>query len=275
MKPDIIGSFDEVAGRYDSSEAIFSGPIADRLVQVAGVGPGDRVLDVGCGTGSVLLRAAAAALPGGHVTGVDLSERMLDIARERARAAELANVTVVRGDAEDPPCGAGGFDKVIGSLVFFLLPHPEQAVRRWLNVLRPGGMIAFSWNVGEDAVWASAYEIADGYVPSGCPRFAQMLWHWPLTSAGELERMLAECGYADIRTVTEGLRLRYPSPASWWDSGWTHARRICWQHIPDDQLPAARADVLAALDGARDPADGSITRTVRFGWTTGIKTARV
>jgi ubiquinone/menaquinone biosynthesis C-methylase UbiE len=268
VKPEIASNFEQVAGSYDSTEAIFSGPIADRLVEVARIGPGDRVLDVGCGTGAALLRAAVAVVPGGRVTGVDLSDRMLDVARARAAVAGLDNVTLMPGDAEDPPGADDTFDAVISSLVFYLLPHPEQAARRWLPLLRPGGMIAFSWNVAEDPDWVPVLAAADSYVPPGLPRFVEMLRHWPLGSVPELEETLAGCGYTDISTVTDGVPSRYPSPADWWDSGWTRARRISWQHIPSDRLPTARADVLNLLDRLRDPDDGSVTRTATFGWTT-------
>jgi ubiquinone/menaquinone biosynthesis C-methylase UbiE len=266
----VVGNFERVAGTYDGNEAVFSGPIADRLIQVSGIRPGDRVLDVGCGTGSALVRAAAAARPGGEVTGVDFSPAMLAVARDRAERAGLDGIELVVGDAEDPPdppCGEGSFDRVIASLVFFLLPHPAGAARRWLDLLRPGGTVTLSWNVSEDPAWAPVLAVADRHVPPGFPRFGQLVRHWPLGSVAELERMLAECGYTDITTVTEDIRSRYPSPVAWWEFSWSRACRISWQHIPADRLPAVRAEVLALLDRQRDPADGSVTRTIRFGWT--------
>jgi ubiquinone/menaquinone biosynthesis C-methylase UbiE len=266
MKPEVTENFERVAGAYDATEDIFSGPIADRLIQVSGVAPGERVLDVGCGTGAVLLRAAAAVTPGGHVTGLDLSPRMLSAAAARVGAAGLANVTFVEGDAEDPPL-AGGFDKVLLSLVFYLLPDPRRAVSRWLRLLRPGGAIAFSWHVAEDPVWVPVFAAVERYIPPGCPRFTEMLRHWPLGSVAELEQMLSDLGYVDIWTVTEPMPSRSPSPVAWWEAGWTRARRIAWQHIPENQIPAARAEVLGQLNEIRDPADGSVTRTAEFGWT--------
>jgi len=261
VKRGVARNFDQVAGQYDGTEEIFAGPVAARLIQQAGVGPGDRVLDVGCGTGTALLHAAAAALPGGQVIGIDLSHGMLAVALARTGDAE---------DPPDPPCAPASFDKVIASLLVYLLPRPQQAARRWLPLLRPGGRLAFSWQVAEDPRWEPALTAADSYVPPGHPKFTDMLRHWPLTSVPETEDMLAHCGYTGIATATGDLPMRYPSPAAWWDSGWSRARRISWQHIPSRSRPAARTEVLDLLDALRAP-DGSITRTPRYGWTTALR----
>jgi hypothetical protein len=127
--------------------------------------------------------------------------------------------------------------------------------------------MTLSWNVSDDPAWTPVLATADRHVPPGFPRFGQLVRHWPLGSVAELERLLADCGYTDITTVTEDIPCRYPSPAAWWDFSWSRACRISWQHIPEDRLPAVRAEVLALLDRQRDPADGSVTRTIRFGWT--------
>jgi hypothetical protein len=135
-------------------------------------------------------------------------------------------------------------------------------------------MLTVSWQVSEDPDWADALAAADAHVPDGFPKFTQMLRHWPLTSVRELEAMLSGLGYEDVITVTGTVPMRYPSPAAWWESGWTRARRISWQHIPEGQRPAARSEVLGLLEGLRDPADGSITRASRYGWTTARRAAR-
>lgn len=264
-------NFDAVAGHYDDTEEIFSAPVADRLVHTAALQPGEHVLDLGCGTGVVLLRAARVVLPGGQVTGIDLSREMLTHALIRAGDAGLDNIQLVLGDAENPPCADGIFDAMLASLVFYLLPDPRKAARRWLDVLKPGGRIALSWQLAEDPAWAPALDTADSYVRGGAPKFGQLLRHWPLTSVADLESMLTGCGYTHVTTSTEDLPMRYPSPEAWWDSGWARARRISWQHIPRRKLPAAKNDVLRLLAPLRDPADSTITRTPRYAWTTARK----
>src|ERR1700687_485784 len=94
-----VGTFEEAAPRYDSSGVQLAGPIADRLVSLAGLRPGDQVLDAGCGAGAVTIRSAHAVLPGGQVIGVDLADGMLRRTAAEAAGRGLDNVTVRRGNA--------------------------------------------------------------------------------------------------------------------------------------------------------------------------------
>src|SRR5271165_1353761 len=115
-------------------------PPAAQLVRHAGVGSGQRVLDVGCGTGVV---AVTAALRGAEVTGLDLTPALLERARENARIAGVA-VEWLEGDAESLPFADGSFDAVLSQFGHMFAPRPEVAIAEMLRVLKPGGTIAFS-----------------------------------------------------------------------------------------------------------------------------------
>jgi SAM-dependent methyltransferase len=115
-------------------------PQAARLVRHAGVRAGQRVLDVGCGTGVV---AITAARRGALVTGLDLTPPLLEQARENSR---VSGVTVewLEGDAESLPFEDAAFDVVLSQFGHMFAPRPEVAVVEMLRVLKPGGTIAFS-----------------------------------------------------------------------------------------------------------------------------------
>lgn len=99
--------------------------------------PSSDVLDLGCGTGtlSVLL-----AEEGYHVQGVDLAPRMVAAATAKASAAGVF-VTFEQGDASAPPGKTATYDVVLSRHVLWALPHPADAVRRWVHLLRPGGRL--------------------------------------------------------------------------------------------------------------------------------------
>jgi SAM-dependent methyltransferase len=113
---------------------------AGRLVRLADIRPGDRVLDVACGTGVV---AVTAARRGATVTGLDLTPQLLDVARDNAQTAGV-DVDWHEGDAERLPFPADGFDVVVSQFGHIFAPQPDVALGEMLRVLKPGGTIAFS-----------------------------------------------------------------------------------------------------------------------------------
>ena len=142
-------------------------PHAARLVRHSGMRKGDRVLDVGCGTGVVSITAARL---GAHATGLDLTPELLERARENARISEVA-IEFHEGDVESLPFGNESFDVVLSQFGHMFAPRPEVAVSEMLRVLKPNGAIAFStWPpelyVGRSSALISAYLPAQAGVPS-------------------------------------------------------------------------------------------------------------
>ncbi len=113
---------------------------AARLVRFAGVKPGDRVLDVGSGTGVV---AITAARHGARVTGSDLTPALLEFARENAHIAGV-EIDWREADVEHLPFEDAQFDVVTSQFGHMFAPRPEVAIGEMLRVLAPGGTLAFS-----------------------------------------------------------------------------------------------------------------------------------
>jgi SAM-dependent methyltransferase len=123
-------------------QAGFFGGFTERLLVDAGIGPGMRVLDVGCGVGDVSLLVASLVRPEGAVLGVDSDPLALGHARERVSAMGLTNVDFVEGDIRDLAFDEP-FDAAVGRLVLMYLADPAATLRRIAALLRPGGIIAF------------------------------------------------------------------------------------------------------------------------------------
>ena len=115
-------------------------PVSERLVDVADIPAGSRVLDVAGGSGNTALAAARA---GALVTSLDYVPELLVRAAERSRAEGLP-IELVEGDAEDLPFADASFDAVISVVGVMFAPNQERAAAELLRVSRPGGKIALA-----------------------------------------------------------------------------------------------------------------------------------
>ena len=110
---------------------------------------GMRLLDVGCGPGSITLGIAAAVAPG-EVIGVDMSEAVLEQARAAAYEAGIGNVTFQQANATALPYEDDSFDAVFAHTLLEHIPHPHNALQEMRRVLKPGGLIGL-----RDCDWCS------------------------------------------------------------------------------------------------------------------------
>jgi len=143
------------------------------LIAQASLAPGDRVLDVACGTGLVALAAAKTIGPRGSVLGIDLSATMVDAAQRRAHEAQASNATFARMDAEKLDLPDAVFDVVLCALGLMYVPDSRLAVREMHRVLRPGGrMVLAVWGERSRCGWSPLFPIVDAEVASEvCPLF--------------------------------------------------------------------------------------------------------
>jgi len=128
------------AERYDRMTRSFG----ERIIEAAAPGPGEQVLDIGCGNGAVALAVSALVAPGGSVMGLDVSGPMLAYARRRAEQARIASVSFRQGDAQVYPLPRAGFDAVVSRFGVMFFDDPVAAFANIGRALRPGGRIAFT-----------------------------------------------------------------------------------------------------------------------------------
>ncbi|WP_052433961.1 class I SAM-dependent methyltransferase [Streptacidiphilus melanogenes] len=253
----IAEGFDLVADTYGTVDGEFFQANGARLVEHAGLRPGDRVLDLGCGRGAVLFAAATAVGPDGYVAGLDLSPGMAHATAADIARRGLRNVTARVGDAEDPGFPSGSFEAVLAGLMMFITPDPAAALRAAHHILVPGGRFAMSsWGALTDPRWTRPLDAAlaflDDPVSASSPRQGARGGHPAFDSRESIADLFHACGYAEVRTVEETSVRVIGSGEEWWRSQWSTGRRIWLEKIPTDRRAAAKAAALDALDELRD-----------------------
>lgn len=197
--------WDKAADAYEQFWQDQLAPAHDRLMQLAAIQPGDRVLDVACGTGLVTFRAAELAGPSGEIMATDISERMVARLLEDASARGLSNLTAARMDAEALDVPDASYDVALCALGLMYLPDPVIGLRAMLRALRPGGRaVAAVWGARRNCGWAEIFPIVDSRVQSDvCPMFFQ------LGTADRLVQAFEAAGFTSVMSERISTKLHY------------------------------------------------------------------
>ncbi|MFF3623216.1 class I SAM-dependent methyltransferase [Streptomyces sp. NPDC002467] len=154
------------AAHHDRWNAVNAG-FDEPLLAAASIGPGERVLDIGCGAGATT-RLAARAAEQGHAMGLDLSGPMLDQARTVAAAEGIANISFTHGDAQVHDLPRAAFDVAMSRFGVMFFSDPAAAFANIAAALRPGGRIAFLSAAGpEGNEWLTALTGLKDILPIG------------------------------------------------------------------------------------------------------------
>ena len=224
-------------------------PAQAALLAMAALEPGQRVLDVACGTALVSLAAARSVGPSGSALGVDLSGRMVDAARRRAAEQAVSNVAFERMDAETLILPDASFEVALCALGLMYAPDPERAVGEMLRVLRPGGRLVIAvWGERSRCGWAPVLEIVDAEVTSEvCPLFFR------LGQADVLARACADAGLTLVEERRIRTTLAYASGDEACDAAFIGGpMAMAWAHFDPSTRERARARYLASIEPWRD-----------------------
>jgi ubiquinone/menaquinone biosynthesis C-methylase UbiE len=258
----VVVAFEEAAAAYDRVGVDFFGPFGEELVRRAGIRPGERVLDVGCGRGAVLFPAARAVGPDGHVIGTDAAPSMVELTRAEAARHGFDHVTVDVGDAQDPAVPAGSVDVVTAGLVLFMLADPHAALRAYGRILRPGGRLALSTFASMDPDLGRAMRAMARHLPADAtppPAVDPMFGSTEATVAA-----VADAGFRDITCTEFSVESRFTDKEHWLAWCWSHGARAILRQIPAERLAAATTDAFEVMWGDRKPGgDLTMTTTIR------------
>jgi ubiquinone/menaquinone biosynthesis C-methylase UbiE len=212
---------------------------ATALLDAAELHPGDRVLDVACGTGVVTRLAAERVGPDGAAAGLDVNPAMLAVARSVPSSG--AAIEWHEATAESLPLADGGFDVVLSSLGLQFVPDKASALREMQRVLAPDGQLAIATVGPTPPLFAILEQALARHVNPEAAGFMRAVFS--LHEPQELEKLMSGAGFRDVEVQSKALSVALPEPAA-----------FLWQYVHSTPLaaPVAQMDDVGRAALERD-----------------------
>jgi SAM-dependent methyltransferase len=227
-------------------------PLLERLTEScvarAGLGPGERALDLATGTGVGAFAAARAVGPTGAVTGLDVSEQMVALAASRVASAGVDHVAFRRSDMETTGAADGAFDAVTCAFGLMFAAERAAAFAEIARVTAPGGRVSVCvWGRRAACGFAEVFPIVDAHVDSEvCPLF------FSLGVPGALTASFARAGLTEIVEESVPVTLSWASAdeacTAMLEGG---AVALAWKRFSAETRAVVRAQYLASLEPFR------------------------
>ena len=209
-------AYNAAADFYDASPLSFWNYFGRRTIECLSLPIGSRVLDVCCGAGASALPAAELTGPTGKVVGVDLSEKLLDLARAKATQRSLTNIDFGLGDMLALRFPSESFDAIVCVFGIFFVPDMEMAVRELWRCIRPGGQLAVTtwgrpnlFEPANSAFWQSIQDVRPDLYKGFNP--------WDrISDPVDLEKILNAGSVESPKIIAENRLHPINSPEDWW-----------------------------------------------------------
>ncbi len=207
--------YNAAADHFDARPLAFWDRHGRRAVELAALGRGERVLDVGCGTGTSALPAAEAVGPDGVVLGIDVADAMLERARDKASARGIHNASFRNADMTASGEADRSYDAVLSVFALFFTPDMERQAGELWRMVRPGGRLVVTvWGPRALEPGATVFGEELHRVRPDLPPLARP-WE-RLTDADNLRRLMAEATGVDPEIVPVSNLQPLSGPADWW-----------------------------------------------------------
>lgn len=249
------GVFDRAAKTYDSHGPRFFSILGRRLVEVAGVTPGTKVLDVAAGRGAVLFAALDRVGPGGNVVGIDLAENMVIETTAEIERTGRRNAKMLQMSADQLDFPNDSFDFVLCGFGLWFFPRPEHSLQEMLRVLKPGGCLALTTWAKDSPflVWVRR-EIAAS-LPAEAPAPNKKMASPTFNAPEKIHAALRQAGFSDIDVGMEEHDFVYSNDEDWWLSLWSHGIRSRFENLDVTALEKLKSEMIQKVQFMKQ-ADG-------------------
>ena len=235
--------------KWKAKSAAMGQDVTRALVEYAQPTPGMQVLDLASGMGEPAISLALRVGPQGHVTALDLSADLLEVAAQRAQERGLANLTTKQADAHSLPFPDNSFVLATSRFGVMFFRDPELAFHELLRVLRPHARACFlAWGPSDQPYWATTIGVVHRAVggpllPSGADPFR-------FADPGSLSRTMQAAGFREVTAESRTIPWTWPGPV---EEIWEQFRTtsvICrplLERVPEGVWPKIHEEVHAAI----------------------------
>lgn len=208
-------TYNAAADCFDDSPLAFWAKYGRKTVERLSLPVGARVLDVACGSGASAIPVGEIVGPAGKVTGIDISENMLELARSKARELGLCNTEFIVEDMSELPFSDESFDAVVCVFGVFFIPDMEKLVGELWRVIKPGGKLSVTtW--GRD-FFEPAYGYWKSVIKEVTPELYSAFNPWDrISEPGSLMKLMEEAGTTNIEVVNEEGKQELTCSEDWW-----------------------------------------------------------
>jgi ubiquinone/menaquinone biosynthesis C-methylase UbiE len=240
-KKQIAEVFDKSAATYDHVGPRFFSHFGRRMVEVAQIPSGSKILDVATGRGAVLFPAAESIGTKGHVIGIDISEKMVqETAKGLVQRKMMPYVEVHQMDAEQLQFPDESFDFVLCGFAIFFFPQLSLAMSEFRRVLKSNGRICITtFEQYFYQQWGWFFEIADTFLPTEPENHSDADIDSPAEPVFDtpegLKAILDEAGFEDIQILTDSATFVYASEEEFWSTLWSHGVRRTLERIEQEK----------------------------------------
>ncbi len=222
-------------------------PLGRRLVELAQIPAGARVLDVASGRGAILFPLAEVVGPHGEVIGVDISPGMVRETGAEITRRGLRNVQIRQMDAEALDFPDETFDCVLCGFALQFFPHLDRGLAEFRRVLKRQGRVAVSTWGADDERWSWYKELRAAYQAN------VRLQSQSFEQSEMIEDMLSAAGFGDIESLLEPFDWVCSRPEEWWDAQWSMSSRAGLEKLAGRALEQFKADVFRNMGALRQP----------------------
>jgi ubiquinone/menaquinone biosynthesis C-methylase UbiE len=199
--------WDKASGYYETYWQKQLYPAQQKLLELANIKAGNKIIDIACGTGLVSFPAAELAGEKGFVLANDISDKMVETGTAIAKERNFFNISFQRMDAEELDVEDDSYDIALCALGLMYFPDPLKAIKEMHRSIKPGGhAVVAVWGQRKNCGWAEVFEIVDRRVASEvCPMF------FKLGNEGTLKQYMNAGGFKNISVERINTVLDYSS----------------------------------------------------------------